>query len=106
MWFGVWALEGALLAFSLLGAASIGLFVMPVAVLVLVVLARARAAGPQMLGALSGAGVPALVVAGLQQGPGDLDARPWLIVGLILVAAGVAGYVAVRPRAQPPSAVV
>jgi hypothetical protein len=89
-----------------LSAASIGLFVMPVALLGLVLLVRARAMGPQTFGALSGAGLPTLVVAALHQGPGDLDARPWLLVGIVLVAVGFAGYAAVRRRAQPPSAFV
>jgi hypothetical protein len=106
LWFGAWALEGGLLAFSALSAASVGLFVMPVALLVLVLLARAGAAGPQILGALTGAGAPTLVVAWLEEGPGGLDARPWLAAGLVLVAAGLGGYLAARRRTQPPSAVV
>jgi hypothetical protein len=106
LWFWAWALEGGIFAFSVLAAASIGLFEMPLALVGLVLLARARAAGPQMFGALTGAGVPTLVVALLAQGPGGLDARPWLAAGLLLVAGGLGGYLAVRRRAQPPSAVV
>lgn len=106
LWFGAWGLEGGLVSFSVMSAASIGLFVLPIALLGLVLLARAGAAGPQMFGALTGAALPILVVAGLHQGPGDLDARPWLMVGLVLVVAGFGGYIAARRRAQPPSAVV
>ena len=93
-----WAIEGALVAFSVLSAASVGLFVMPVAVLLLLWLARRGASGPPMLGALPGAAVPVLAVAWLQRGPGDLDARPWLLAGLVLAAAGALGILAVRRR--------
>jgi hypothetical protein len=63
------------------------------------------------LGALTGAGVPFLLVAYLQrQGPGTvcwhtatasgcddyLDPRPWLAIGLVLVLGGIGAFVGAR----------
>jgi hypothetical protein len=104
--FGVWALEGAVFALGVLAAASFGLFLVPLAALLLWWLARTAGASAEMLGAVSGAGVPTLVVAILERGPDGLDARPWLVAGLLLVALGIGSYAFLRRRAQPPSAVV
>jgi hypothetical protein len=106
LFFGAWAVEGALFAFTVLSAASIGLFLVPVVLLGLWYLARNVGMGREAVGAISGFGVPTLVVAILAAGPNGLDARPWLVAGLLLVAAGIAGYLALTRRAQPPSTVV
>jgi len=55
--FGVWAIAGALLAFSVLAASSLGLLILPVAVAVVVVLfRRGLRVSPEILGSLAGAG--------------------------------------------------
>jgi hypothetical protein len=103
---GLWALEGAIFALSVLAAASFGLFLVPLAAVLLWWLARNAGAGPEMLGALSGMGGPTLAVAILGREPGGLDWRPWLAAGLVLVAAGIGAYVFARRHARPSSTVV
>jgi hypothetical protein len=41
---------------------------------------------------LTGAGGLCLFVAWAQQGSGNLDARPWLTIGLVLGLAGLIGH--------------
>lgn len=113
--FGAWVLAGALAVFSLLGAASIGLFIAPLAAVAIWLVLRFGRAGPEMLGMVSGAGVVALLIALLNRGtrpcseeglrlrPGEteatcggLDAVLWLVAGLVLVAAGVVAYALAR----------
>jgi hypothetical protein len=108
-WFWAWALVGAAAA---LGVVSLG----PLLLLPLGLVAIGMASQPRIrnsaFGLLTGAGLLSLFVAYLQrQGPGTtcwhtatasgcdqhLDPRPWLIVGLVLAAAGVVGH-AVRSR--------
>jgi hypothetical protein len=90
--FWLWAVAGALVAFSLIGAASIGLFVLPAAVLVTVVAARRKRTWSETLGALVGVGGVCGVIALLQRGPGSLDATPWLVAAVLLAALGIGGY--------------
>jgi len=99
--FGAWVLAGALAVFSLLGAASIGLFIAPLAAVAIWLVLRFGRAGPEMLGMVSGAGVVSLLIALLNRGtrpcseeglrlrPGEteatcggLDAVLWLVAGL------------------------
>jgi hypothetical protein len=104
-WFAAWAFVGALVVFALVTGFSIGLFVLPFAVIALVLVAARAAGGAEMLGLISGAGLIGLVVAALNVGStpctsdptrvhcGGLDPTPWFIGGLALVLAGVVGYV-------------
>jgi hypothetical protein len=92
-WFAAWALAGALVAFAFLSAASIGLFVVPFALVALVLAARSGAGGREMLGMVAGAGLVSLLIAALNVGEG---AAPWLLVGLGLVTAGIVAYAAAR----------
>jgi len=113
--FGAWVLAGALAVFSLLGAASIGLFIAPLAAVAIWLVLRFGRAGPEMLGMVSGAGVVSLLIALLNRGtrpcteeglrlrPGEteaicggLDPVLWLVAGLVLVAAGVVAYALAR----------
>jgi hypothetical protein len=103
-WFGGWALTGALFAFAVVSALSIGLFVLPFALVAFWMLGRRGAAGAEMLGAVSGAGAPCLLVAAVAAGSEAPDGRPWLAAGLLLVATGIAAYAMVRRRSEPPSA--
>jgi hypothetical protein len=113
--FAAWVLAGALAVFSLLGAASIGLFIAPLAVVAIWLALRFGRAGPEMLGMVSGAGVVCLLIAFLNRGTtpcaeqghtlsaretetscGGLQPMPWLVVGLLLVAVGIVAYALAR----------
>jgi hypothetical protein len=115
--FAAWVLAGALVALSLLGAASIGLFVAPLAAVAIWLVLRFGGAGPEMLGMVSGAGAVCLLIAFLNRGTtpctqeghglsageteascGGLDPTPWLVAGLVLVAAGAVAYALARRR--------
>jgi hypothetical protein len=100
-WF--WALAGALVTFSLVAAASIGLFVLPVAALVTALVARATGLAAEALGVLVGAGAIFLLIAWLQRAPGGFDWRPWLVAGAVLAALGIVGYGVVVRRFAPPA---
>jgi hypothetical protein len=104
--FGAWALAGAPLCMTLIGAASIGIFVAPFALLTLWLVARKAGTGPPLFGLLTGAGAPVLAVGIAELDAGGFNGRLWLVVGAALIAAGIAGSAATRRRAQPPSAVV
>jgi hypothetical protein len=109
--FAAWVLAGALAVFSLLGAASIGLFIAPLAVVAIWLALRFGRVGPEMLGMVSGAGAVCLLIAFLNRGTtpcteqghtlstgetevacGGLEPTPWLVAGLVLVAAGIVAY--------------
>jgi len=62
-WFAVWALVGASYPMTLLGAFTIGIFFVPVAVGGTVVLARRRTTSTSWPGAIAGVGLAAFVVA-------------------------------------------
>jgi hypothetical protein len=106
-WFLAWLAVGAGLAFGLLGAMSIGLLVLPVAVIAAVLLARRPAAGGGIAGLVSGLGVAPLFVAYINRaGPGTIcttTARsvscvqewspwPWLTAGVVLLGGGVVWF--------------
>jgi hypothetical protein len=95
---------GAALAFGLLGILSIGIFVLPCALLATFYLARRNPSVRFMTGILSGVGVPLLVVAFLNRsGPAFVCSRstcdeqlspwPWLLAGVLFVLLGPATYV-------------
>lgn len=119
VWFAVWLIIGASYALSLLGAASIGLFVLPLPVLATILLARRRQAHSGLPGLISGLGIPLLYVAYLNRaGPGTICTTitgggqecagewspwPWLAAGVILLALGAAAFTAWQrhlPRQQ------
>jgi hypothetical protein len=90
--FWLWALAGALLAFSVVGAASIGLFVLPFAVIAFVFAARAMRNRAELLGLLAGAATICLLIGLIQLGGGGLDPRPWFAAGGVLGLVGVGGF--------------
>jgi len=117
-WFGAWWLVGAAYAVGFVEILSIGVFVFPVAIIGTVLLARLPASLRGVPGLIAGLGLPLLYVAYLNRGHGGpacsttgtvaphtlayqctqaLDPWPWLIAGLLLVAAGVVVFV-VRSR--------
>jgi hypothetical protein len=114
--FGAWALAGALTVLSFLGAASIGLFIAPLAVAAVWLALRFGRVWPEVLGTVSGAGVICLLIALLnrlegttactsveegQVSCGGLDSTPWLVAGLVLVTAGAVAYFLARRSAHP-----
>ncbi len=105
-WFGAWALVGGGAAFALLGALTIGVFILPVVLFAAFLLSRVREARLALLGLVSGLGLPLFYVAWLNRaGPGTVchaihggtqcdqesSPWPWLVVGIILVIAGLGG---------------
>jgi hypothetical protein len=99
--FWLWAVAAALVAFSLIAAASIGLFVLPLAVVVTVLAARRTRNTTESLGALVGVGGICGLIALLQRGPGSLDATPWLLAATLLAVAGVAAFAVFGRRLAP-----
>jgi hypothetical protein len=112
-WFGAWLAVGAAFALSVLGAPSIGLFVLPVALVLLVIVVRRSQHLPEAIGLVSGIGVMLLLVAfrnrdyepcsngfhrlapGQQSvSCGGWNPHPWLYLGLAVTAAGVLAYLA------------
>lgn len=114
-WFVVWALLGGGFALGVLSLVSIGIFVLPV-VLVLAVAAGWRAGSArEVVGLVSGAGLPVLYIAWLNRdGPGDVcrtyaggssctqQWSPWPFVAVAFVLIGVGVTIFVRTRAQSP----
>jgi hypothetical protein len=103
-WFWAWAGVGFLLPMTLLGAFTIGLYVIPVAAVATILLVLRPAARRSVVGLVAGFGTPFLLVAALNHdGPGNIcrttptsqsclqewSPWPWLAVGLFFVAAGV-----------------
>jgi hypothetical protein len=103
-WFLVWLAVGGGLA---LGISAVGIFAVPAALLVAVLLIVSHHAGRAAWGALVGLGLLSLYVAYVQRkGPGTvswhtatasgsdqyLDPRPWLVAGSVLVVIGVVAY--------------
>ena len=103
-WFFAWAAVGS--GFALV-ISALGVFTVPVALLLTVLLVLRHHADRSALGILAGIGLLALYVAYVQRkGPGTvswhtatasssdqyLDPRPWLAAGILLVAVGVVAF--------------
>ena len=107
-WFYAWAFVGALYCLSVLGAMTIGVFVLPFAVVLTVVIANRPGARAGRYGLVSGAALPFAYVALLNRdGPGNIcrtfenatssgesctqEWSPWgfALAALFLAAAGV-----------------
>jgi hypothetical protein len=122
-WFVAWLVVGAGLALGVLGAFSIGIFVLPVVVAAAGFLVTRRGATRGLPGLVSGIGTPLFYVAYLNRdGPGtvcttfrsgqscinqvctalrggqsctdELSPWPWLYVGALLLLVGVAAFIA------------
>lgn len=108
-WFAAWLIVGAGYALSLLGAASIGLFVLPLPVLATILLARRQNASSGLPGLISGLGIPLFYVAYVNRaGPGTICTAisggqdcsdewspwPWLAAAVILLGLGLAVFIA------------
>lgn len=99
--FWLWAAAGALVSFSVLAAASIGLFILPLAALVTFLAVRRTRGRAEVLGAFVGAGGVCGLIALLQRGPGSLDATPWIVAAVVFVAVGIVGYALLERRLAP-----
>jgi hypothetical protein len=111
--FWLWAVVGVGYGFAI---SAIGLFTVPLSLIATIFLLTRRRTRASAYGVLVGIGVPLLVVAFLnREGPGTVchsidggrgtqcedlyDPRKWLAIGLLFVAAGVAGQLlAARSR--------
>jgi hypothetical protein len=101
--FWLWAIAGALVTFSFVAAASIGLLILPVAALATVFIARSTRHRAEPLGSLVGGASICFLIAWLQRAPGGFDSRPWLAAGIFLAGAGIAGYALLTRRLAPPA---
>jgi hypothetical protein len=113
-WFGAWGVVGGLVAFTFLS--TLGLFVLPVAGLVVWAVARRSPGWSAALGAITGAGVLCVVawflnrdyvpcpangaLSGDDIPPGQTfvecggaDPQPWLVAAIVLGVAGVGAFV-------------
>jgi hypothetical protein len=114
IWFGVWSAIGAIYALALLAAMTIGIFVLPVAVLATVITVRHRQALVGLPGLVSGAALPLAYVAYLNRdGPGNVCVTsrtgetcteewspwPWLAGAVVVLLAGAIMF-ARRRRAE------
>lgn len=94
-------MAGAFVAFSVVAAASIGLFILPVGALLTFLAFRRTRDRAEMLGAFVGTGGVCGLIALLQRGPGSLDATPWIVAAVGFAAAGVVGYALLERRPAP-----
>jgi hypothetical protein len=108
LWFVAWLLVGGGFMVGTLGALSIGVFVMPAAVIAAVVLVRVHRPRGELLGLIAGLGAPLLYVGYLNRGgPGDVcttgrdgsqsciaewNPWPWAAAGALLVLIGVIAF--------------
>lgn len=115
-----WAGAFGLLALTVIGAASIGIFVAPFAIVATTLVVRRNRDWPEApLGALVGVGALCLVIGSRRReyppcppagtpvrvAPGEQfacsggwDPVPWLVIGLALAGAGLVGYLLFRHR--------
>ena len=83
-WFVAWSVAGGLLTFSFLTGLSIGLFVLPLAAVVLVWVARRAPRLTDAVGFVEGIGAVCVLVAFLNRAGEGVDPMPWLLAGLML----------------------
>jgi hypothetical protein len=109
--FLIWAATGMAVAFSVIAAASVGLFVMPFALVLVIWAARQSRHPAEAVGLVVGCGLVLIVIglvhrddvpcgssghlsarAGEQVSCGGFDATPWLATGAAAVAFGLVAY--------------
>jgi hypothetical protein len=119
--FLAWPIIGVALSLSVLGAMTIGIFILPFAIVGLLALRKWGGNQKASVGIISGAGLPVLCVAYLnRQGPGmicgtyesgggycmeEYSPLPFLLFGTALVVIGVLLYIRVRSKSPLPSGV-
>jgi hypothetical protein len=116
MWFALWAVPGALVALAIVTALSIGVFVWPIALAAVFLVARRRGGRWERLGQLAGAGALALGIGlahlttetrcsaeGTAAAPSScstFDPYPWIYAGTaaIALASGLFALATLRQR--------
>ena len=108
----MWSIASALLTFSVLGAWGIGIFIVPVAIVFLVLAMRRNSPWPERtVGSVAGIAIACIGVAFIHRsyapcdsgsavmlGPGQslscggLDPLPWMIVGSTLLVGALCSY--------------
>jgi hypothetical protein len=101
--FWLWALAGFFVTFSLVSAASIGLFVLPVAAASVWAASRWSRPWPEGLGLGVGAAAVCFLIAWIQREPGGLDPTSWLLAGTVLALVGIVGYALLTRRISHPA---
>jgi hypothetical protein len=106
-------LVGGLYAFSMLGMMTIGLFVLPIPIVVTILLLRRHAGGRSALGLVAGIALPLFYVSLLNHdGPGmicspieggtacteEMSPWPWFAAGVAILALGTSAFWRSRPR--------
>ena len=110
--FLAWPVVGAALSFGVLALMTIGIFILPFALLGLFILLKWGGDRRSSVGLISGVGLPLLYVAFLNRdGPGTICSPygnggqqcmdewspwPWFLIGAALVATGIALFVRLR----------
>jgi len=115
-WFLAWTVAGALVALTVLGILSIGIFVLPFAVAAIIFLRRRSPGWPTTLGIPAGVGVMAIVLGFLNldyqpctSAPivlhgqetyscGGIDPTPLFLVGSLILVAAFVVYAVVSRR--------
>jgi hypothetical protein len=103
-WFAAWSVAGGLLAFSFVTGLSIGLFVLPLAAVVLVWVARRTPGLTDALGFVEGVGALCVLVAFLNRAGNGVDPLPWLLAGVSLAGLAPVAYVLLCHRTAGRSA--
>ena len=119
--FALWGVVGTLFALAVVGVASIGVLVLPIAALAAVLAAHSLHAGPELLGLLAGPAAVFLLIGFDQLGcstasegslymapgsPGIVEIEgcdgfgpvPWLVTGGVLATVSLGGYGVGRGR--------
>jgi hypothetical protein len=114
--FTAWVLAGALTFFAFVTGFSIGLFVLPFAVIAIWLVARSGRIWPEILGLIGGIGVIGFVIAAVNRDGsgckttdeggfttvtcGGIDPKPWFVAGLLFLAVASLLYGFVRRRME------
>jgi hypothetical protein len=92
-WFLAWAVAGFGMSFSFVTGFSIGLFILPFALVALVLIARRSPHWPEASGFVTGTGWMLLLIAGMHLGDESFDARSWFYAGIWFTLAGIGAFV-------------
>jgi hypothetical protein len=99
VYFWLWALVGGALLLSAIS--FVGVLTGIPAIVALVLVARRSPGWPEPIGLLAGFGALCLTIAALNWSNQGVSPAPWLAAGLLLVAAGLAGYGLARRSPGP-----
>jgi hypothetical protein len=121
IWFIAWMLIGAGYALGILGALSIGRYVLVITVAVTAVIATRTGSSVGLPGLISGLSLPLFYVAFLNRsGPGTVCTStatsqacvdewspwPWLVIGIMLLVSGCVWFRRSRTRRRQPDRMV